>query len=89
MIQVLKQLAKILPANSVAKKQFAESRGLQKILIKRNETGLKSNPEGRTIETIIEDICKIYPPDLVNYFTPNFEEKIAMKLDKYNQQQDG
>jgi hypothetical protein len=85
LILVLKQLLKILPSNNQAKRKFAE--GLHKLLLLKEEISKRPNPD-KTIESIIDDICKIYPPDLVNYYTPNFEKKMAEKLDKFSQPAD-
>jgi hypothetical protein len=86
---VLKQILKIIPTNNVAKKKFAETGGLKQLLElkeSRGKTGTGSEKIDQTIESIIEDICKQYPQAIVNYYTPNFEKKIAEKLDKINQQ---
>jgi hypothetical protein len=91
LILVLKQILKILPNSNPAKKKFAESGGLEKLLIikdQRERSVVASEKMDKTVESIIDDICKSYNnDDLINYYTPNFEQKIvAEKLDKLSQQ---
>lgn len=85
MVLVLRQLLRILPTNNLSKKRFAETRGLQKLLIHKEELSRSPTGGDKVIETIIDDIAKHYPPDLVNYFTPGYAEKIADKLEKMPQ----
>lgn len=86
---VLKQILKIIPSNSAAKRKFAETGGLKQLLeLKemRGKPGTGSEKTDQTIDSIIDDICKQYPKAIVNYYTPNFEKKIAEQLDNFKHQ---
>lgn len=67
----------------MAKKQFAESRGLQKILIKK-ETLKKSGGDNKTLTALIDDICRVYPPEMVSFFSPEYEKNLISRIDDYN-----
>ena len=82
LVPILKQLLTFLPTNKDAKLQYAE--GLHKLLLLKEEL-IAENILDKTVESTIEDICKIYPIKLVQYYTPNYEAKMAEKLDKYTQ----
>jgi len=81
--QVFKQISTILPSNPAQKKQFAESRGLQKILIKKEELK-KLGGDHKTIVASIDEICKAYPPEMVSFFSPEYEAQLLARIDEYN-----
>lgn len=94
LILVLTQILKILPSSNQARIKFAESGGLEKLLkIKdqREHSAVASEKMDKTVESIIDDICKTYNNQpLIDYYTPNFEKKlVAEKLDNYKQQIEG
>jgi hypothetical protein len=89
---VLKQILKIIPTNNMAKRKFAETGGLKQLLeLKdaRSKPGAGAERIDQTIESIIDDISKQYDKAIVNYYTPNYEKKMAESLDTYTKQTEG
>ena len=68
---VVAQFAKILPTNPKARKSFVESKGLQKIQAEGNGDLMQ----------YIEIINKKYPSELVDFYSPNYAEKLLAKID--------
>ena len=79
LVHVFKQLAKVLPMDTNAKKQFVINKGLRKILEKKNK--IASDP---SIKKAIDDICTIYPEEMVKYYTPDYREVLLKKLEEYH-----
>jgi len=79
LVHVFKQLAKVLPMDTNAKKQFVINKGLRKILDKK--TKISSDP---AIKKAIDDICTIYPDEMVKYYTPDYREILLKKLEEYH-----
>lgn len=86
-ILVLKQLLRILPTSTQAKRRFAETGGLEKLLRFKEERAGRDDAD-KTIESLIDEFknSKIYDEKLLNYFTPNFAIKEMMKLEQVNPQ---
>ena len=78
-MHVFKQLAKVLPMDTNAKKQFVINKGLRKILDKKNK--IASDP---AIKKAIDDICTIYPDEMVKYYTPDYRDILLKKLEEYH-----
>jgi hypothetical protein len=66
----------------MAKKQFAESRGLQKILMKK-EALKKAGGDNKTLMALIDDICRVYPPEMVSFFSPEYEKTFLSRIDDF------
>lgn len=76
---LLKQIAKVLTkAKSSTKeeekgalKAFVMNKGLKKI------QSLESNP---TIKLLIDEIIGLYPQDIVQFYSPNYQEALISKV---------
>lgn len=73
---ILKQVACILPHDVEARRAFVQNGGLQ-FLQELNET-----ISGR-FTTFVQNINKCYPPEVVEYYSPNYSKKIMEKIDDY------
>ena len=76
---VCAQFAKVLPSNLEAKRTFVQSGGFQKIQEIQAEPGSK-------LREYIEEINSHYPQDIVNYYSPNYADKLLKRLDEYGAQ---
>merc|ERR1712014_448575 len=74
---VVQQFAKVLPTDRQAQKEFVQSGGLQKVLAVKAEVGSK-------LKDFIEDINMLYPPEIVQYYSPNYAETLLKKMDEFN-----
>lgn len=75
---VVHQFAKVLPNQPQARKSFVQSRGLEKI------QELVNNEDKTTkIQEYISTINSCYPPEIVNYYSPNYSDTLLEKLDSF------
>lgn len=74
---VVGQFAKVLPHDLQARKSFVQSGGLQKVQEVKAEVGTK-------LRDAVDEITALYPPEIVNYYSPNYSETLLKKLDEYN-----
>jgi len=73
---VCEQFAKVLPTNLEAKRTFVQSGGLAKIQMIKCEPGSK-------LADHIQAINEEYPPGVVNYYSPDYAEKLLQRLEDY------
>ena len=73
---VLKQFASILPHDVEARRAFVQNGGLQ-FLQELNET------VGGKLTEFIQQINACYPPEIVEYYSPNYSKKLLDKIDDY------
>ena len=73
---VLKQFAQLLPTDVEARRSFVQSGGLQ-FLQELNETA-----EGKLSEFILA-VNSCYPPEVVEYYSPNYSKTLLEKIDSY------
>lgn len=74
---VVHQFAKVLPNQPVARKSFVQSRGLEKI------QGLKMEGNSKLQEYIATINC-CFPPEIVQYYSPNYSDTLLAKLDSFD-----
>jgi len=74
---VVQQFAKVLPHDLQARRSFVQSGGLQKIQEVKAEVGSK-------LHDFIDEINMLYPPEIVQYYSPNYAETLLKKMDEYN-----
>ena len=75
---IIQQFAKVLPNDSQAKKSFVQSGGLQKI----QELKLDEQNNSHLLE-YINTINSCFPPELVQYYSPNYSNELLKKLDDF------
>ena len=73
---VLKQFAAILPHDVEARRAFVQNGGLQ-FLQELNET------VGGKLTEFIQQINSCYPPQIVEYYSPNYSKKLLEKIDDF------
>jgi len=73
---VVQQFAKVLPHETKSRKSFVQSGGLQKIQELSAEQGSK-------LQEYISTINNCYPPEIVQYYSPNYSETLLKKLDEF------
>jgi len=71
---VVHQFAKVLPNNPKARKSFVQSKGLQKV------QELKQS-KNQALTEYIKTINDCYPPEIVQYYSPNYAETLLQRLD--------
>jgi 3-methyladenine DNA glycosylase AlkD len=76
---VLKQFASILPHDVEARRAFVQNGGLQ-FLQELNET------VGGKLTEFIQQINACYPPEIVEYYSPNYSKKLLDKIDDFSPQ---
>ena len=74
---VCAQFAKVLPQNLEARRTFVQSGGFQKI------QEIQADPASKLSE-YINEINGQYPPDVVNYYSPNYAEGLIKRLEEYH-----
>mmetsp|Transcript_46639 Transcript_46639/g.110909 ORF Transcript_46639/g.110909 Transcript_46639/m.110909 type:complete len:508 (-) Transcript_46639:150-1673(-) len=74
---VVQQFAKVLPNDLNARRSFVQSGGLQKIQDVKAEVGSK-------LHDYIDEINMLYPPEIVQYYSPNYAETLLKKMDEFN-----
>lgn len=70
---IIQQFAKVLPNHPQARKSFVTSRCLQRIQELRNE-------EKSKLQEYIATINSCYPPEIVQFYSPNYAETLIQKL---------
>jgi Armadillo/beta-catenin-like repeat/HEAT repeat len=73
---VLRQFANLLPQDVDARRAFVQSGGLQYIQELQESVG------GKLTEFIVQ-INACYPPDVVEYYSPNYSKTLLQKIDEY------
>jgi len=73
---VVQQFSKVLPHDAAARRSFVQSGGLQKIQEVKAEVGSK-------LHDYIDEINMQYPPEIVQYYSPNFTETLLKKMDEH------
>ena len=76
---VLRQFASILPHDVEARRAFVQNGGLQ-FLQELNET-----VGGKLTEFILQ-INSCYPPEIVEYYSPNYSKKLLERIDDFTPQ---
>ena len=61
------------------KKNFVEHGVLAQIL------AIKGEGEGSKLKTYIEDIKGFYPPEIAQYYSPDYKEKLLKELDDFGE----
>merc|ERR1719157_249314 len=74
---VVQQFAKVLPNDLNARRSFVQSGGLQKIQEVNADVGSK-------LHDYIDEINMLYPPEIVQYYSPNYAETMLKKMDEFN-----
>jgi len=74
---VVQQFNKVLPNDLNARRSFVQSGGLQKIQEVKAEMGSK-------LHDYIEEINLLYPPEIVQYYSPNYADALLKKMDEFN-----
>lgn len=74
---LLRQFAKILPSDIPSKKSFIQSGCLKLMQEIPTEPGTK-------IRQFIADINALYPPEIVNFYSPQYPEVLLKKLEEYS-----
>lgn len=75
---VLAQFAKTLPHDVNARRAFVKSGGLQLALrIEQTEPACQEH---------VRKICECYPPEIVEYYSPDYADKIISKIDDFQPQ---
>jgi hypothetical protein len=72
---VVHQFAKVLPNQPAARKSFVQSRGLEVIQT------LLTEDKNSKLQEYIATINSCYPPEIVQYYSPNYSETLLAKLD--------
>jgi 3-methyladenine DNA glycosylase AlkD len=73
---VLRQFAQLLPHDVEARRSFVQSGGLQ-FLQELNET------VGGKLTEFITQINNCYPPEVVEFYSPNYSKTLLQKIDEY------
>ena len=68
------QFAKVLPHDVAARRSFVTSGGLQKVLELQPEPGSK-------LADFVNAIKEVYPPEIVDYYSPNYSKQLLDMLD--------
>jgi hypothetical protein len=76
---VVHQFAKVLPNQPAARKSFVQSRGLALI------QSLKTDDKTSKLQEYISTINSCYPPEIVQYYSPNYSDTLLAKLDDFGQ----
>eukprot|EP00439_Symbiodinium_sp_Y106_P016255 s4057_g2.t1 len=74
---VIQQFAKVLPNDIDARRAFVQSGSLQKVQEVGAETGSK-------LQDFIDSINMLYPPEIVQYYSPNYADKLLSKMEEFN-----
>jgi len=74
---VVQQFAKVLPNDLNARRSFVQSGGLQKIQEVKADVGSK-------LHDYIDEINMLYPPEIVQYYSPNYADTLLKKMDEFN-----
>jgi 3-methyladenine DNA glycosylase AlkD len=74
---LLRQFSKVLPADIPARKSFVHSGCLKLMQEIQAEPGTK-------IRQFIADINALFPPEIVNFYSPQYPEVLMKKLEEYS-----
>eukprot|EP00920_Eleutheroschizon_duboscqi_P015059 GHVT01034892.1.p1 GENE.GHVT01034892.1~~GHVT01034892.1.p1 ORF type:complete len:520 (+),score=114.65 GHVT01034892.1:489-2048(+) len=74
---VIHQYAKLLPHDLAARRLFVQSGCLQKVL------ELKNVEPGSQLQQHIDEINALYPPEIVNYYSPGYSDDLMKRLEEY------
>merc|ERR1719356_2108415 len=74
---VVQQFAKVLPNDLSSRRSFVQSGGLQKIQEVNTEVGSK-------LHDYVQEINTLYPPEIVQYYSPNYADTLLKKMDEFN-----
>lgn len=74
---ILRQFAKVLPTDIPSKKSFIQS-GCLKVMQE-----IPAEP-GTKIRQFIADINALYPPEIVNFYSPQYPEILLKKVEEYS-----
>jgi hypothetical protein len=69
----------VLPHDLKARRSFVQSGSLQRIQEVQAEVGSK-------LRDYIDEVNNLYPPEIVNYYSPNYAETLLKKMDEYANQ---
>jgi len=75
---VVHQFAKVLPNQPAARKSFVQSRGLERV------QELKASDNNAKLQEYIQTINSVYPPEIVQYYSPNYSDQLLEKLDNFD-----
>merc|ERR1711988_312283 len=73
---VVQQFARVLPNDLQSRRSFVQSGGLQKIQEVKADVGSK-------LRDYIDEINHLYPPEIVNYYSPNYAETLLKRMDEF------
>lgn len=74
---VVQQFAKVLPNDLEARKAFVQSGSLQKLQEVEAESGSK-------LREMVDTINLQYPPEIVQYYSPNYASELLENLEAFN-----
>jgi len=74
---VVQQFAKVLPNDLEARKAFVQSGSLQKLQEVEAESGSK-------LKEMVDTINLQYPPEIVQYYSPNYASELLQNLEAFN-----
>ncbi|CDJ61014.1 armadillo/beta-catenin-like repeat protein, putative [Eimeria maxima] len=72
---IVQQFAKVLPNDPKARRAFVQTGALE-TLLKIRETEAASE-----ILDYIQSVCNLYPPEVVNYYSPGYSAILMEKID--------
>ena len=72
---LIAQFAKVLPTNPEGRKSFVQNGCLQRIL----EVKTDDNPQ---IRENIAAICNLFPPQIVEYYSPGYAQRLLKQLEE-------
>jgi len=75
---VVQQISKTLPNDLTARKTFVQNGGLQKVQEIRA-------PPGSKLKEYKEAINSLYPPEVIQYYTPEYAQTIMKKVEEFAQ----
>ena len=74
---VVHQFAKVLPHDLQARRGFVQTGALQKLQEIKAGTGTK-------LKDYVDEINQLYPPEIINYYSPAYPETLLKKLEEFN-----
>jgi len=77
---VVHQFAKVLPNQPAARKSFVQCRGLETIQL------LLTDDKTSKLQEYITTINSCYPQEIVQYYSPNYQDTLLSKLDTFSAQ---
>lgn len=73
---VVHQFAKVLPHDMQARRSFVQTGALQRLQELKAGVGSK-------LKDYVDEINLLYPPEIVNYYSPAYPETLLKKLDEF------